>query len=93
MVEGGLVGQTFLFTGTLAKLKRDDAEAMAEAKGGKILSGVSSKDFVTEDLAEIRLHLARERVVLRNRDIPEFGFSRQVETAEAHAMTAVIQTA
>jgi DNA ligase (NAD+) len=39
----GLSGQTFLFTGTLNKLKRSDAEAMAEAKGGKILSGVSSK--------------------------------------------------
>ena len=43
IIEGGLTGQTFLFTGTLNKLKRDDAEAMAEAKGGKILSGVSSK--------------------------------------------------
>jgi DNA ligase (NAD+) len=42
-VEGGLTGQTFLFTGTLNKLKRSDAEAMAEAKGGKLLSGVSSK--------------------------------------------------
>jgi DNA ligase (NAD+) len=42
-VEGGLNGQTFLFTGTLNKLKRSDAEAMAEGKGGKILSGVSSK--------------------------------------------------
>ena len=40
---GGLTGQTFLFTGTLAKLKRNDAEEMAEALGGKILSGVSSK--------------------------------------------------
>jgi DNA ligase (NAD+) len=42
-VEGGLSGQTFLFTGTLTKLKRSDAEGKAEAKGGKILSGVSSK--------------------------------------------------
>ncbi|MFN0082184.1 MAG: BRCT domain-containing protein, partial [Ferruginibacter sp.] len=42
-INGGLTGQTFLFTGTLAKLKRADAEAMAEALGGKILSGVSSK--------------------------------------------------
>ncbi|SJZ33219.1 NAD-dependent DNA ligase LigA [Sediminibacterium ginsengisoli] len=38
-----LHGQTFLFTGTLSKLKRSDAEAMAEAHGGKIVSGVSSK--------------------------------------------------
>jgi DNA ligase (NAD+) len=43
VVEGGLTGQTFLFTGTLNKLKRSEAEAMVEAKGGKLLSGVSSK--------------------------------------------------
>ena len=43
VVEGGLVGQTFLFTGTLSKLKRSEAEALAEEKGGKIVSGVSSK--------------------------------------------------
>lgn len=42
-VEGNLNGQTFLFTGTLNQLKRSDAEAMVEANGGKILSGVSSK--------------------------------------------------
>jgi len=40
---GNLSGQTFLFTGTLAKLKRGDAEEMVEENGGKILSGVSSK--------------------------------------------------
>ena len=38
-----LQGQTFLFTGTLNKLKRDDAEALVEKYGGKIVSGVSSK--------------------------------------------------
>lgn len=41
--EGSLSGQTFLFTGTLHKLKRSDAEEMVEQQGGKILSGVSSK--------------------------------------------------
>ncbi len=40
---GNLQGQTFLFTGTLPTLKRSDAEAMAEANGGQILSGVSAK--------------------------------------------------
>lgn len=40
---GALEGVTFLFTGTLPTLKRSEAEAMAEAKGGKILSGVSAK--------------------------------------------------
>lgn len=41
--ETALQGQTFLFTGTLSKLKRSEAEAMVEANGGKLLSGVSSK--------------------------------------------------
>jgi DNA ligase (NAD+) len=41
--SGNLEGQTFLFTGTLNKLKRSDAEEMVEKQGGKILSGVSSK--------------------------------------------------
>ena len=41
--EGSLSGKTFLFTGTLPTLKRSAAEAMAEEKGGQILSGVSAK--------------------------------------------------
>lgn len=41
--DGNLTGQTFLFTGTLNKFKRSDAEALVEQNGGKIVSGVSSK--------------------------------------------------
>ncbi|MBN8852920.1 MAG: DNA ligase (NAD(+)) LigA [Sphingobacteriales bacterium 50-39] len=41
--EGNLNGQTFLFTGTLNRLKRSDAEEIVEKNGGKLLSGVSSK--------------------------------------------------
>ena len=40
---GNLDGQTFLFTGTMNRLKRSEAEEMVEQNGGKILSGVSSK--------------------------------------------------
>ena len=40
---GNLQGQTFLFTGTLPTLKRNDAEAIVEANGGQILGGVSAK--------------------------------------------------
>lgn len=40
---GNLEGLTFLFTGTLPTLKRNDAEAMVEQNGGKIAGGVSSK--------------------------------------------------
>lgn len=41
--DGKLQQQTFLFTGTLTGMKRSDAEAMVEERGGKILGGVSSK--------------------------------------------------
>lgn len=40
---GELEGKSFLFTGTLSRFKRSEAEAMVEAKGGMLLSGVSSK--------------------------------------------------
>ncbi len=42
-VDGNLAGLYFLFTGTLTQLKRSEAEAIVEAGGGHILSGVSSK--------------------------------------------------
>lgn len=41
--DGALAGKSFLFTGTLNKFKRSEAEAMVEEKGGNILGGVSSK--------------------------------------------------
>jgi DNA ligase (NAD+) len=40
---GNLNGQSFLFTGTLAKLKRSEAEELVEKNGGKIVGSVSSK--------------------------------------------------
>lgn len=40
---GNLEGQSFLFTGTLSKLKRSEAEEIVEQNGGTILTGVSSK--------------------------------------------------
>ena len=42
-LSGNLVGQTFLFTGSLNQLKRSEAEELVEKNGGKIVSGVSSK--------------------------------------------------
>jgi len=41
--DGAFSGKTFLFTGTLNKFKRSEAEELVESKGGSILSGVSSK--------------------------------------------------
>jgi DNA ligase (NAD+) len=43
VVQGGLAEQTFLFTGTLNRLKRSEAEEMVEEHGGKLLGSVSSK--------------------------------------------------
>lgn len=40
--EGGLTGKTFLFTGTM-QMKRSEAEALVESKGGTMLGSVSSK--------------------------------------------------
>jgi DNA ligase (NAD+) len=43
VTDGNLKGFTFLFTGTLSQLKRNDAEALVEKNGGKVLGAVSSK--------------------------------------------------
>lgn len=40
---GGFSGKTFLFTGALSHFKRSEAKELVEARGGKLLSGVSSK--------------------------------------------------
>ena len=60
--EGNLDGQTFLFTGTLSRLKRSDAEEMVEKNGGKLLSGVSSKlnYLVTGEDAGSKLEKAKK---------------------------------
>ncbi len=66
-VGGSLDGQTFLFTGTLNKLKRSDAEAMVEEQGGKILGGVSSKlnFLVVGDDAGSKLEKAKKINTIR----------------------------
>ena len=60
--HGNLDGLSFLFTGTLTELKRQDAEAMVEENGGKLLSGVSSKlnYLVVGDDAGSKLEKARK---------------------------------
>ncbi len=42
-VAGKLVGKTFVLTGTLPALTRDQAKAMIEAEGGKVAGSVSRK--------------------------------------------------
>lgn len=41
-ISGKFTGSTFLFTGTLPSLKRNDAEKLAEEQGGRLLSSVSA---------------------------------------------------
>ena len=62
ITSGNLNGQTFLFTGTLNKLKRDVAEEAIEKNGGKVLSGVSSKlnYLVVGDEAGSKLEKAKK---------------------------------
>jgi DNA ligase (NAD+) len=45
--SGVLAGLTFVLTGTLPTLSRDDAKALIEAQGGKVAGSVSKKtDYV-----------------------------------------------
>jgi len=41
--QGRLEGKTFLFTGTLGKLTRAEAESRVKSQGGSLLSGVSAR--------------------------------------------------
>jgi DNA ligase (NAD+) len=57
-----LAGQTFVLTGTLPTLTRDDAKAMIEAAGGKVAGSVSKKTHyvVAGEVAGSKLERARE---------------------------------
>jgi DNA ligase (NAD+) len=78
---GNLGGQTFLFTGTLNKLKRSEAEELVEKAGGKILSGVSSKlDYlIVGDDAGSKLEKAKKIASIRI--LSEDQFIKMLEQA------------
>lgn len=59
---GPLAGKTFVLTGTLPTLTRDEASALIEARGGKVTGSVSKKtDYVVAgDAAGNKLAKARE---------------------------------
>jgi DNA ligase (NAD+) len=71
---GKLTGQTFLFTGTLTKLKRTEAEERVERNGGKVLGGVSSKlnYLVTGEDAGSKLEKAKKIPGIKIIDEEEF---------------------
>jgi len=67
IIGGNLNGQSFLFTGSLTRLKRSEAEAMVEENGGTILGGVSSKlnYLVVGDDAGSKLEKAKKIPAIR----------------------------
>jgi DNA ligase (NAD+) len=67
IIGGNLNGQSFLFTGSLTRLKRSEAETMVEENGGTILGGVSSKlnYLVVGDDAGSKLEKAKKIPAIR----------------------------
>ena len=78
---GALSGKTFVLTGTLPSLSRDEAKALIEAAGGKVSGSVSKKtDFVVAGAeAGSKLEKARE---LKLNIIDEAQLRGLVETRE-----------
>jgi DNA ligase (NAD+) len=79
---GSLQGQTFLFTGTLSKLKRSEAEALVEAAGGTIVSGVSSKLAYLVAGEDAGSKLEKAKKIASVRIISEDDFLNMVATGQ-----------
>ncbi len=72
--EGVLSGKTYLFTGTLLRLSRDQAKVLVERHGGRNLSGISSNldVLVVGEKAGSKLKKAREIGTIRIMTEDEF---------------------
>ena len=81
--DGRLAGKTFVLTGTLPTLRRDEAAALIEAVGGKVAGSVSKKtDYVVAGAdAGSKLDKAQQLglVILGEEELLEL--LRQVDTA------------
>ena len=58
-VAGALAGKTFVLTGTLPTMSRDDAAALVEAAGAKVSGSVSKKTSYVVAGADAGSKLAR----------------------------------
>lgn len=79
-VQGnGLAGKTFLFTGTLTKFKRSEAESLVDQKGATILSSVSTKlDYlVVGESAGSKLEKAKKIGTIKILDEQSFLYMLQ----------------
>ena len=74
ITTGNLNGLSFLFTGTLSRIKRSEAEELVEQKGGSILGSVSSKlnYLVVGDDAGSKLEKAKKIQSIRIINEDEF---------------------
>jgi len=77
-----LEGLTFLFTGSLSKLKRSEAEEMVEKNGGKIVSGVSSKLNYLVVGEEAGSKLEKAKKITNIKILSEDQFLKMLTTAE-----------
>jgi DNA ligase (NAD+) len=74
-MEGPLAGKTFVLTGTLSGMTRDEAKALIQARGGKVSGSVSKKtDYVVYgDSAGSKLAKAQN---LKIDTLDEAGFQK-----------------
>ncbi|MDP8566967.1 NAD-dependent DNA ligase LigA [Methylophilus aquaticus] len=91
-VQGILQGKTLVLTGTLPTLKRDEAQAMIEAAGGKVSGSVSAKTSYVVAGAEAGSKLEKAQLL----NIPildEAGLLALLQPEEALAVTHGIEAA
>jgi DNA ligase (NAD+) len=62
VAKAGIAGKTFVITGTLPTLKRDQAKALIQQAGGKVTGSVSAKTdyLVVGEDAGSKLQTARD---------------------------------
>jgi uncharacterized protein (TIGR02145 family) len=77
--------QTFLFTGTLTEFTRDEAEALVEANGGKVLSDVTAKLNYLVVGADAGSKLEKAKAIKTVRIISEKEFLKMVPKGNAPA--------